>query len=102
MSTALLIVDMQNDFVQEGAPARVAGALATVPHVVELLAAARAADWLVVHVVREYAADASNVELPRRNSFRSNAGRCPGQHRRLTQRGHCLPSRRGADPQRYV
>lgn len=74
MSTALLIVDMQNDFVREGAPARIAGALATVPRVIELLAAARAHKWLVVHVIREYAADGSNVELPRRNSFLSAGG----------------------------
>ena len=74
MHTALLIVDMQNDFVLEDAAARVAGALGSVPRVVELLAAARALGCMVVHVVREYHADASNVELPRRQAFLAAGG----------------------------
>ncbi len=65
---------MQNDFVLEGAPARIVGALAAVPSLVRLLTGAREREWHVVHVVREYAADGSNIELPRRDGFLACGG----------------------------
>jgi nicotinamidase-related amidase len=74
VKSALLIVDMQNDFVLEGASCRIAGALASVPYIVKLLAAARAHSWLVVHVVREHRADGADVELPRRAAFARGGG----------------------------
>jgi nicotinamidase-related amidase len=69
MQTALLIVDMQNDFVLPSAAACIRGAQATVPSIVRLLSGARAQGWTVVHVIREYRADATDVEVPRRKRF---------------------------------
>ncbi|HEX2735883.1 MAG TPA: isochorismatase family cysteine hydrolase [Polyangiaceae bacterium] len=83
MHTALLIVDMQNDFVLENAPAAIAGAPASLPELVRLLTAAREQKWYVVHVVREYLADGSNIELPRREAF-------------LRLGGYAVPGTRGA------
>jgi nicotinamidase-related amidase len=83
-ATALLIIDMQKDFVLPGAPARVAGALASVPTLRRLLEQARAAGWPVVHVTREHRADGSDVELFRRGAFRQG-------------RGFCLPGSDGAE-----
>lgn len=45
---ALLVVDMQNDFVREGAPLEVPDARATIPATQELIAAARAAGMPVI------------------------------------------------------
>jgi len=83
-ATALLIIDMQKDFVLPGAPARVAGALASVPTLRRLLEQARAEGWPVVHVTREHRADGSDVELFRRGAF-------------LQGRGFCLPGSEGAE-----
>ena len=66
---ALLIIDMQNDFVLPGGLVTVAGALATVPTIRRLLDAFRAHAWPVLHITRAYRADGSDVELFRRESF---------------------------------
>jgi nicotinamidase-related amidase len=75
-SIALAIIDMQNDFVQPGAPACVAGALPSVPAVRRLLDLARSSGWRVVHVTREHRADGSDVELFRRDQFAAGKGIC--------------------------
>jgi nicotinamidase-related amidase len=75
---ALAIVDMQNDFVLPGAPACVAGALASVPLVRLLLDQARAAGWPVFHVYREHRADGSDAEAFRRGLFAQGRGICVG------------------------
>ncbi|MDD2320849.1 MAG: cysteine hydrolase [Geobacteraceae bacterium] len=69
---ALIIVDMQNDIVLPGAPACVAGAFSTVPRIRRLLDHFRADGFPVFHVVREYRADGSDVEITRLESFLSN------------------------------
>jgi nicotinamidase-related amidase len=69
---ALLIIDMQNDFVLPGAPACVAGAYATIPRAVRLLDFFRGKGWPVFHVVREYRADGSDIELTRLADFLGN------------------------------
>ena len=66
---ALIIIDMQNDFVLPGAPACVAGAYATVPCIRLLLDFFRAKSWPVFHVVREYRADGSDIECTRLHGF---------------------------------
>jgi nicotinamidase-related amidase len=66
---ALIIIDMQNDFVLPGAPACVAGAHATVPCVRLLLDFFRAQSWPVFHVIREYRADGSDIEVTRLHGF---------------------------------
>lgn len=73
---ALLVIDMQKDFVLPGAPAQVAGALATVPAIARLLARARAEGWRVIHVRRAHRPDGSDAELFRRQAFREGKGIC--------------------------
>lgn len=66
---ALIIIDMQNDFVLPGAPLCVAGAYATLPCIKRLLDIFRERRWPVFHVVREYRADGSDIEFIRLHDF---------------------------------
>jgi len=66
---SLVIVDMQNDFVLPGAPACVAGAYDTVPVIKRLLDFFRVNKLPVFHVVREYRADGSDIEMNRLDGF---------------------------------
>ncbi|SCY75566.1 cysteine hydrolase family protein [Desulfoluna spongiiphila] len=68
-NAALLVIDMQNDFVLPGAPVCVEGALETVPKIRRLLDWFRQARAPVFHVVREYRSDGSDVEANRRGYF---------------------------------
>jgi nicotinamidase-related amidase len=69
---ALIIIDMQNDFVLPGAPACVAGAYATIPRIRKMLDFFRAKVLPVFHVVREYRADGSDIEITRLPGFLHN------------------------------
>ena len=71
---ALIIIDMQNDFVLPSSPVHVAGAQATVPSVRKLLDTARSRKWSVIHAVREHRRDASDVERPRAKDFLERGG----------------------------
>jgi nicotinamidase-related amidase len=66
---ALIIVDMQNDFVLPGAPACVAGAYATLSKIREALDFWRAVSWPVIYLYREYRRDGSDIEVTRLESF---------------------------------
>ncbi|MDI9632687.1 MAG: isochorismatase family cysteine hydrolase [Methanolinea sp.] len=66
---ALLVIDMQNDFVREGSPLRIAGAQAIVPRVREVLGAFRERQFPVIHVLRVHRGDGSDVEIFRRELF---------------------------------
>jgi nicotinamidase-related amidase len=66
---ALIIIDMQNDFVLPGAPACVSGAFATIPSIKRLLDLFRGKGLPVFHVTREYREDGSDVEITRRHGF---------------------------------
>ena len=66
---ALIIIDMQNDFVLLGAPMCVAGAAATLPNISSLLSAFRHRQQPVFHVVREHRADGSDVDGFRHANF---------------------------------
>jgi len=68
---ALLIIDMQNDFVLEGAPLRVAQGRAIIPNILELLRKFRKRGLPVFHILRIHRADGSDVEITRRELFRS-------------------------------
>ena len=59
---ALIMIDMQNGFIDPSSSLCVAGAAATIPACARALAAARAAGMAVFHVRREYALDGSDVE----------------------------------------
>jgi nicotinamidase-related amidase len=67
---ALLIIDMQNDFVLEGAPLRVAQAAAVVPRIRAVLDAFRNRKMPVFHIVRVHRADGSDVEITRKELFK--------------------------------
>ena len=62
--TALLIIDMQRDFVTAESPLCVAGAAATVPAIAALLKYCRHdGNIAIFHVIREY--DPSGIDLER-------------------------------------
>ncbi|HRX48199.1 MAG TPA: isochorismatase family cysteine hydrolase [Spirochaetota bacterium] len=74
MKSALLIIDMQNDFILPEAPAEVPGAMKIVPKVKKLLEFCRARKIPVFHVIRQYRYDGSDIENFRREGF-LNRGR---------------------------
>jgi nicotinamidase-related amidase len=80
---ALIIVDMQNDFVLPGAPAVVAGAHATLPKIQEALAFWRERQWPVIYLYREYRRDGSDIEITRMETF-------------LRKKKFCVPGTDGA------
>ena len=65
-SSAIIVIDMQNDFVRPGAIAEVPGSYEIKDNMVVLLNAARAKSVPVIHVVRLYSPDGSNVDLCRK------------------------------------
>lgn len=80
---ALVIVDMQNDFVLPGATACVAGAHATLPKIQQALTFWHQVSWPVIYLYREYRRDGSDIELTRLESF-------------LRGKRFCLPGSDGA------
>jgi len=66
---ALLIIDMQNDFVLEGKPLKVAGVQAAIPKMQSVLAEFRKRSLQVIHVLRVHRADGSDVEIIRKELF---------------------------------
>jgi nicotinamidase-related amidase len=66
---ALLTIDAQRDFCLPNAPAKVGGSMAAVPPMVRLVEGFRAKGRPIVHVVRLYRCDGSNVELCNRASI---------------------------------
>jgi nicotinamidase-related amidase len=65
-SSALISIDVQNDFTLRGAPAKIQGTHEKVPQMLQLLNAFRAANRPIVHVIRLYLQDASNVDACRK------------------------------------
>lgn len=59
---AVVMIDMQNGFIHECSPLHIAGARATVGACAHVLDVARRSGMTVVHAVRRYAPDGSNVE----------------------------------------
>lgn len=74
--TALLIIDMQRDFVEPSAVLCVAGAAATVPAIDTLARRGRELGWTVIHVIRVHRADGSDAEPARRHLFTGGSGYC--------------------------
>ena len=60
---------MQNDFVLDDAPAKVPGASARIPQLKKVLDWFRTNGLPVFHIVREYRADGSDIEISRRDAF---------------------------------
>ena len=77
--SAILVVDMLNDFVLPGAPMRVEGAAATVPAIAKFLAYGRAQQWAVIYINREHRASGIDAEMTRRHFFEEGRPYCvPG------------------------
>jgi nicotinamidase-related amidase len=70
-SSALLTIDVQADFTGPDAPAEIPGTAEAVPSMARVVEAFRAADRPIVHVVRLYRADGSNVDRCRRGEVAS-------------------------------
>jgi nicotinamidase-related amidase len=67
--SALLIIDMQNDFVMSGSPVYVSGAYSTIDSIRILLDFYRTTGEPVFHVIREYRSDGSDIEITRYENF---------------------------------
>ena len=67
---ALLIIDMQNDFVLDSSPMKVTQAKAVIPKILEVLQAFRSRKLPVFHLLRVHRADGSDVEIIRQELFR--------------------------------
>lgn len=80
---AVLVIDMQNDFVLPGAVLCVAGAQATIPTIQDLLAHGRAKGWHIVHVIREHRYSGCDVDMPRVPLFADG------------KQGYCVPGTKG-------
>ncbi len=68
---ALLIIDMQNDFVRDGAPLKVSDAGLIIGKIQSVLAVFREKRLPVFHVIRVHRRDGSDVELFRSNLFKT-------------------------------
>jgi len=77
---ALLIIDMQNDFVLDGMPLKVAGAAAVIPKIQSVLAEFRNRNLPVFHVLRVHRPDGSDVEITRQDLFRKQPFAVAGTH----------------------
>ena len=77
---ALLIIDMQNDFVLEGKPHQVPGARAVIPKIQAVLSEFRRRSLPVFHIVRIHRADGSDVEIFRQGRFRDHPFAVSGTH----------------------
>ncbi len=66
---ALLIIDMQNDFVREGALLRVAQAQAVIPKIQAVLGYFRAKNLPVFHILRVHRRNGADVEITRQELF---------------------------------
>jgi nicotinamidase-related amidase len=76
---ALITIDVQNDFALPGAPLEIKGTMEVIPAIVTLLKLFRKLSKPVVHIIRLYKEDGSNVDIVRRKWVESGviAGR-PG------------------------
>lgn len=71
--SALLTIDVQNDFTLAGAPLEIPGTLDIVPALARLVAAFRAHRRPIVHVLRLYLPDGSNADTCRRAMIEGGA-----------------------------
>ena len=69
-NSALVTIDVQRDFSLPGSPDEIPGTMSVVPYIVKLLNAYRASRRPIVHIVRLYLSDGSNVDLCRRELIR--------------------------------
>ncbi len=65
--STLMTVDVQRDFVLPGAPCEIAGSLQMIPAIQKLVRFYRERELPIIHVVRLYLPNGSNVDLCRRH-----------------------------------
>jgi nicotinamidase-related amidase len=68
-NSALVTMDVQRDFSLPGSPAEMPGTIDVLPSMARLVEAFRATGRPIVHIVRLYLSDGSNVDLCRRESI---------------------------------
>lgn len=73
---AILVIDMENDFVLPGAPMQVAGAYATLPAIKKFLNYGRANGWAVIYIYRIHRISGIDAELFRRHFFEEGKPFC--------------------------
>ncbi len=66
---AILVIDMENDFVLPDSPMKVAGAYATLPAIKKFLDYGRTNDWAVIYIYRIHRPSGVDAELFRRHFF---------------------------------
>jgi nicotinamidase-related amidase len=66
--SALIIIDVQRDFVLSGSSSEIPGTIQTVPHIQILAQRYRKLGYPIIHAVRLYHQDGSNVDLCRREA----------------------------------
>jgi nicotinamidase-related amidase len=71
--SALITIDVQNDFTLDGAPAQIPGTLAVLPFIREALDSYRQSRLPIVHIVRLYKSDGTNVDPCRRALIEAGA-----------------------------
>ena len=71
--SALLTIDVQRDFAGPAAPAPIPGTSEIVPAIQRLLTVYRHANLPIIHVIRLYLSDGSNVDLCRRARIEGGA-----------------------------
>lgn len=77
--TAILIIDMQNDFVDPNGVLCVAGAKKTIPTIQQLIKYGRDQKWKIVYIIREHRSSGFDVDAPRIPLFLNG------------KQGYCVP-----------
>lgn len=72
-SSILITIDTQNDFTLPNAPAQIQGTLEVIPNITQLLECYRTIGLPIVHVVRLYKEDGSNVDISRKEAVENGA-----------------------------
>ena len=67
--SALLIIDVQRDFTVKGAIAEISGTVQLFPYIQRLVQQYREQGLPIIHIIRLYQADGSNVDLSRKESI---------------------------------
>src|ERR671923_2049783 len=88
-NAALLTIDVQNDFTLLNSPFAITGTFEIVPKMSQVLHAFRSARKPIIHVIRIYSADGSNVDLCRRSKERCMGETSLGRMRRSGSSTFC-------------
>lgn len=70
-NAALLTIDVQQSFTLPGSPAEIPGTLEVVPKIQQLVQGFRQSNKPIIHVVRIYLPDGSNVDLCRKQEIKN-------------------------------